>query len=120
MATLPKPNDITTEWSNENDCYLARCIDYPDIIGVGKTPEDAIQVYNELLEEDLNDPPVKSKGGRPKKHNTKIMYNVSFDIKAFIELEAVRLDLNQGTILEKIVKFYQETNKEELSKYYSF
>ena len=122
MSIHPKPNEITTKWSKEDNCYLAGCVDYPEVVGIGETPEIAINLYNELLKDwlDDKDPVIRNRGGRPKKNNTKIMYNVSFDVKAFIEMEAIRLDLNQGAVLEKIIKFYQKANKEGLSRHYSF
>jgi len=109
-------------WSNEDDCFICKGIEYTEVIGIGESEEEAIQIFYELLEEYLKDKKenklIKNKGGRPRKQNAKLVYNVPQEIKVFIELEAVRNEENQGAIVEKIVKFYQEANKEELSKYY--
>jgi len=109
-------------FSETDNCFICKSNEFPDVIGVGETEEEAVQIYYKILEEYLknlkNNKLVKNKGGRPKKANTKLVYNVPFEIKAFIELEAVRNDVNQGVIVEKIVKFYQDANKEELSKYW--
>jgi len=109
-------------WSDNDNCFLCKSIEYPDIIGIGDTEKEAIKIYYELLDEYLKelhaDNIIKNKGGRPKKQNAKLVYNVPVEIKAFIELEAVRNDVNQGVIVERIVKFYQDANKKELSKNY--
>jgi len=111
-------------WSSEDNCFICKCKKYPDVIGIGETEEEAVNIFFELLEEYLKDKKqdklIKNKGGRPKKTNAKLVYNVPQEIKAFIELEATRNDVNQGVIVEKIIKFYQEAKKEELSKYYDF
>ena len=70
--------------------------------------KEAEQCYYELLEE--YNKAVKNKCGRPRKTNTKLTYNVPVEVKAFIELEALRL-VNQGVIVEKIVNFYKKHNK---------
>jgi predicted RNase H-like HicB family nuclease len=124
MVTSPKPesDNLKVYWSNEDDCFVCESNDYPDIIGIGETESEALQTYYELLEEYLKDlkkgKVIKNKIDRPKKSNSKITYNVSTNIKAFIELESLRNNVNQGVILEKIVNFYQEAHKEELSRYY--
>jgi len=124
MVALPKTDDLNVYWSNEDNCFLCQSNEHPDVVGIGNTKDEAIQIYYELLENYLDAEKksrlIKNKGGRPKKSNTKINYNVSFNVRAFIELEAIRNDVNQGVMLEKIVDFYQKANKEELSKYYDF
>jgi len=119
MATQLQEN-LNIHWSKEDDCYI--CVDNlrPDIVGIGDSEAEARQVYYELLEDYLKEhKPSKNKGGRPRKANTKLTYNVSVDVKAFIELEALREDINQGAVIEKIVNFYKEANKKELSKHYN-
>jgi len=117
-----KSTEYDLFWSKEDDCFICQGKEYTDIIGIGETEEEAIKVYYELLKNYLKDKRenklIKNKGGRPKKSNAKLVYNVPHQIKAFIEMEAARNEVNQGAIVEKIVKFYQEANKEELSKYY--
>ena len=109
-------------WSEEDDCFICKGIEYPDVIGIGETENEAIQTYYEILDDYIKakkeDKLIKNKGGRPRKTNSKLVYNVPFEIKAFIELEAARNDVKQGVIVEKIVNFYKEANKIELSKYY--
>jgi hypothetical protein len=115
-------SSYNVSWSEEDDGFICQGKKYPDIAGIGETEAEAVKVYYELLEEYLKDNKVSKlaghKGGRPKKSNAKLVYNVPHGIKAFIELEAARNEVNQGAIVEKIVKFYQESNKEELSRYY--
>ncbi len=109
-------------WSNEDNCFICKGIESPDVIGIGESGEEAVKTYYELLEDYLKDKKadrlIKNKGGRPKKLNAKLTYNVPIGIKTFIELEAARNEVNQGVIVEKIVKFYREAHKEELSNYY--
>lgn len=45
---------------------------------------------------------------------------VSFDTKAFLELEALRRDTTTETLLDEIVKEYRDKHKEELEKYWDF
>lgn len=117
MATQLNEN-LNIYWSEEDNSFICQNNAYPDIIGVGDTEAEAKQVYYELLENYFkNQKLTKKKGGRPKKTNTKLTYNVPVEIKAFIELEALRTNTNQGVIIEKIVNFYKESNK-ELSKLY--
>lgn len=119
LNKLNNYKDYNVFWSNDDDCFICQGIEYQDIIGIGETEKESIQVYYELLEVYLKDKKlIKNKGGRPKKSNSKLVYNVPTEIKAFIELEALRNNVNQGIIVEKIVNFYKETNKKELSKYY--
>jgi predicted RNase H-like HicB family nuclease len=119
MATQLQEN-LNIYWSDEDNCYICTSNLYPDIIGIGDSEKEARQVYYELLEDYLKEhKPGKNKGGRPKKANAKLTYNVSVEVKAFIELEALREDINQGAVIEKIVNFYKEANKKELSKHYS-
>lgn len=117
-------NSYSVFWSEDDNCFICQGKKQPDVIGIGETEEEAVKTYFELLEEYLKDNKIrnlaKRKGGRPKKSNAKLVYNVPHEIKAFIELEAARNEVNQGVIVEKIVKFYQEANKQELSKYYEF
>ena len=117
MATQLNEN-LNIYWSEEDNCYICQDNAHPDIIGIGDTEAEARQVYYELFDIYIKEhKTTKNKGGRPKKTNTKITYNVPVDIKAFIELEALRNDVNQGIIVEKIVKFYVNNNK-EVSKLY--
>lgn len=117
MATQLNEN-LNIYWSKEDNCFICQDNIHSDIIGIGDTEAEAKQTYYELLEEYYkNNKPAKSKGGRPKKTNTKLTYNVPTDVKAFIELEALKQNINQGAVIEKIVNFYKKSNK-ELSKLY--
>ena len=118
MATQLNEN-LNIYWSDEDNCFICHDNIHPDIIGVGETESEARQVYYELLDDYLKEhkPVKKNKGGRPKKANTKLTYNVSVDVKAFIELESLRENTNQGIIIEKIVNFYKKNNK-EIAKLY--
>lgn len=106
-------NSLNIYWSEEDDCFICQDNIHPDIIGVGDTEAEAKQVYYELLEEYFKTAP-KNKGGRPRKTNTKLTYNVPVEIKAFIELEALKQNINQGAVIEKIVNFYKKSNRLKL------
>lgn len=117
MATQPNEN-INIYWSEEDQSFICQSSLYPDIIGIGDTDGEARQVYYELLEDYFEScKPANNKGGRPKKTNTKLTYNVPVEIKAFIELEALRNNINQGLVIEKIVNFYRESNRDLLDLY---
>ena len=109
-------------FSKTDDCYVCKSNEFSDVIGIGDTEDEAIKTYYEILEEYLkdlkNNKSVKNKGGRPKKTNAKLLYNVPHEIKAFIEAEAVINDVNQGVIVERTVKFYQDAHKDKLSEYW--
>lgn len=111
MATQLNDN-LNIYWSEEDNCFVCKAIDYADVIGIGETIEEAKETFYELLKIYIEESKkVKNKGGRPKKANTKLTYNVPQEIKEFIEVEALKDETNQGTALVKIVNFYRENNK---------
>ena len=103
-------------WSDEDESYICECDEYPTVGGVGETKKEAEKIFYELLEghkiAEKEGRLLKNKGGRPKKNNVRLSYNVPADVKAFIELEALKEGLNQGALIERMVSFYKSSLKE--------
>lgn len=45
---------IRVEWSEEDDCYLAKCLEFPSLITHGDTRKKAIEELELVLEETIN------------------------------------------------------------------
>lgn len=108
--------DIKTTWSDDDNCYLTKSAEY-DIIGIGKTEDESVGIFYELLEDhfqaEKEDRIIKHKAGRPRKNNVKLSANVKFDTKVFLEVEAVEQNKNIGAIIDEIVEFYIQYNPDK-------
>lgn len=103
--------DLKIFWSDEDNCYIATHPLYDRVSGIGETENEAEETLFNLLEDFMPyflAGKVVNKGGRPKKNNSKLTYNVPTEIKTFIELESMKLGITQGVFIENLVKSYKE------------
>lgn len=114
MQMIEKHNltsHISVEWVDTCQAWIARHPDYP-MSGSGDTQEEAIQILLELIEdyqEDLAIGKVR-KRGRPVKQNARLDCNLLPETRAFIDSFCLAESLNQGRVIDEIVKYYRENH----------
>jgi predicted RNase H-like HicB family nuclease len=103
---------LYTQWSAEDECYLARSVFCPAIIGIGETPKAAKRCFTELLQDYCDDLAagrmVKHDGpGRPKKGKIRFNTEIEPDIKAALAQTAKRIGVSQGEVVEYLFRNFQ-------------
>jgi predicted RNase H-like HicB family nuclease len=43
-----------TEWSDEDNCYVSRCLEFPSLATHGDTQEEAINEMNSIINESID------------------------------------------------------------------
>lgn len=98
---------VEVNWSNEDEAFVAKCIDYPYVAGVADTQEEAIEIFYEHLaawqEHERQGRIAKNKGGRPKKDNVAININISKEAKLYLSYYCIQYDIKQGELVNKLI-----------------
>lgn len=104
--------DINTYYNKDDESYITDCQEYMNVIGCGDTEEESLNDFITHLKVFLeakskNKAIIVNKGGRPKKNNTRLSYNVKPETKQFISALASVRNLNEGAIIDEIVTHFK-------------
>lgn len=102
---------LNISWSEEDQGYVVKSKQYPNILGVATTKEEAITIFYDHLEawqdyERQNK--TTKKAGRPKKNNTRLDINIKKETKIDLELLGLEKNINLGSLIDEMVVFYKQ------------
>jgi len=94
----------------EGDDYIAKHPDWDYVVGVGDTPEEAVQIFKEMLPDALSDLKAdkwhlnsKPKAGRPPLGRETFNTKIKPDIKDFLKKAAKANKISAGEFIERVI-----------------
>ncbi len=108
-------------WSMPDDCYVVESSLFPRTAGIGDTPEEARQHFDELLDEiffELEQGNVAGYGkpGRPPKYGEDFHARIRKGTKKNISQYAKKLGISQGEFIDHLVFVFQVFSDPEGAK----
>lgn len=103
---------VVSYWSAENGCFVAESSLIPHVVlGVGQTPEEALQNFGESLEDSyediMNDNVAGYKTGRPAKGYVSFNVNLRPSSRVKVTELANKLRISYGEAVDHLVFFYE-------------
>ncbi len=92
-------------WSEEDDSYVVETPLFPRAVGVGDTPREAREHFEEMLSEIYEDYATGNvlgynKAGRPAKNGVNLHTSIRPNTKSEIDRLAKALDISQGEVID--------------------